>query len=218
MDEDALLRAHAPKDAVVTAQPASPPAARRIKRAKTSSAAVEGDFIEDMAWESYQPQVKSPPGSPALPSPPLPWSLSPRPSSRAAIELGHQIGIGGHERADYEREPATVAQATVQKAQALACPCREADDSVVPVGRPALAALLWPRQQGAIARHERHELKARRGRRGQNTEPTDELCELRGRPALLRQLARNRGAQLGPLVIVREGEGGKAGNGEGADG
>ena len=60
MDEDALLRAHAPKDAVVTAQPASPPAARRIKRAKTSSAAVEGDFIEDMAWESYQPQVKSP--------------------------------------------------------------------------------------------------------------------------------------------------------------
>ena len=63
MDEDALLRAHAPKDAIVTAQPAmqsSPPAARRIKRAKTASAAVDGDFIEDMTWLSYQPQVMSP--------------------------------------------------------------------------------------------------------------------------------------------------------------
>ena len=60
MDEDALLRAHAPKYAIVTAQPASPPAARLIKRAKTASAAVDGDFIEDMTWESYQPQVMSP--------------------------------------------------------------------------------------------------------------------------------------------------------------
>ena len=40
--------------------------------------------------------------------------------ARAAVELGHQVGVGGHERADDEREPTTSEQAAVQEAQPLA--------------------------------------------------------------------------------------------------
>ena len=54
---------------------------------------------------------------------------------RAAVELGHQVGVGGHERADDEREPTTSEQAAVQEAQALAV----ADPADALVHKPAIA-------------------------------------------------------------------------------